>query len=203
MTHSELERLITQANEILESGRIDEGLEALARVGERATDEGAWETAIRAHQIAAEIFHQADEPGVAFSHASEGLYLALEHAPEKVLSALGQIMAFMEQAIAERRYYIAEEVGPGILQMLSTIEPTRGAEVWWELARQMALVITLVGDARGDEEHPSFVEALTRAALVDRGTEGRLNLNMWVHSTAIHIGKGPSAEDTMKQPPDG
>ncbi len=192
MAKAELERMIMRANEVLESGQIEEALNALAEVGERAHDEQDWETAIRAHQIAAEIFHQAGESGAAFSHAAEGLYLALEHLPDKVLSALGQIMAFMEQAIAERRYYIAEEVGPGLLQMLATLEPAQGAEAWMELARQLAIVIMLVGDAKGDEEHPSFVEALTRAALVDRGTEGHLNLNMWVHSTAIRIGKEES-----------
>ncbi|GEM_PF-5001059 len=187
MDASELRRSIVHANEMLESGRVEEALDALARVGEQATDMGEWETAIRAHQITAEIFHQASELGAAFSHAAEGLYLSLEHHPDGVLAALGQIMAFMEKAIAEHRYYVAEEVGPGLIRALDALTPTEGAEVWRDLARELAVVITLVGDAKGDEEHPSFVEALTRAALVDRATQGKLNLNMWVHSTKITV----------------
>ncbi len=181
----DLRRLILHANEKLESGQVEEALRSLAQVGERATDQGAWETAIRAHQITAEIFHQVGELGAAFSHAAEGLYLSLEHHPESVLTALGQILAFMEKAIAERRYYIAEEVGPGLIQALDALTPAEGAEVWWDLARELAIVIALVGDAKGNEEDPSFVEALTRAALVDRGTQGKLNLSMWVYSTKI------------------
>ncbi|NPA91477.1 MAG: hypothetical protein GXO55_08525 [Chloroflexi bacterium] len=197
-THAnELQRLILEANKIMESGQLEEALRALARVGELATDLGEWDTAIRAHQITAEAFHQGGNLGAAFSHAAEGLYLSLEHAPDQVLPALGQILAFMEKAIAERRYYVAEEVGPGLLRELEHLTPAEGAEVWRDLARELAIVIMLVGDAKGDEEHPSFVEALTRAALVDRGTKGRLNLNMWVHSTAIRAEKVTDGQNSV------
>ncbi len=186
MEHAEaLAQAIERANELLESGDALAALEALADVGTRATDVREWEVAIRAHRISAEILHELGEVGAAFSHAAEGLYLSIEHQPEGALESLGQILAFMERAIADRRYYIAQEVGPGLLRTLVTLKPAPGAEAWQELALDVARLITLVGEAEGRADSESHIEALTLAAMIDRATEGRLNLNMWVHSTAF------------------
>lgn len=179
-----LEEDIHRANELIEAGRLPEALTALADVGEKATDLREWPVAIRAHRITAEILHQMGEIGPALSHAAEGLYLTIEHQPEGTLESLGQVLAFIEQAVAERRYYVAQEVGPGMMRVLLTLKPAAGGEIWLDLALDVARLITLVGEAEGDAESPAHVEALALASLIDRATEGHLNLNMWVHSTA-------------------
>jgi len=189
MAEAALHRAIHRANELLESGRVAEALSALAEVGEQASHQGDWPLAIRAHRIAAEILHSMGELGPAFSHAAEGLYLCVEHVPGDTLTSLGQVMAFIEQAVAERRYHIAQEVGTGLSQVLGTLQPSPEGEPWRDLALETATVIALVGESLGDEESPAFVEAVTQAALVDRATQGHLNLNQWVHSTAIRVGK--------------
>ncbi len=182
-----LHEAIQRANDLLEAGHPLDALDALAEVGEKATDLRDWPIAIRAHRISAEILHRLGKLGPALSHAAEGVYLCIEHTPDDTLDSLGQVLAFVEQAIAERRYYVAQEVGPGMLQVLSNLRPAPGGEPWLELALDIARVIALVGEAMGDEENPAYVEALTTAALVDRATQGRLNLNMWVQSTAIRV----------------
>ncbi len=186
MEHVEtLAQSIERANALLEGGDPLAALEALAEVGTRATDLREWDIAIRAHRISAEILHELGEVGPAFSHAAEGLYLTIEHQPDGVLESLGQILAFMEQAIAQRRYYVAQEVGPGLLRTLITLKPAPGAEAWLDLALDVAHLITLVGEAEGHADSEAHVEALTLAAMIDRATEGHLKLNMWVHSTAF------------------
>ncbi len=180
-----LEEDIRRANELIEQGQLLEALDALAVVGQKATDLQEWPVAIRAHRIAAEILHQLGQIGPALSHAAESLYLCIEHEPENTLESLGQVLAFVEQAVGERRYYVAQEVGPGLLRVLATLKPAPGGETWLELAIDVARLIALVGEAQGDAQSDAHVEALTLAALIDRATEGHLNLNMWVHSTAF------------------
>ncbi len=194
-----LEEAVERANRLLETGAVDAALDALAEVGELATDLQEWPTAIRAHRITAELLHNAGHLGPALSHAAEAVYLSLEHRPEEVLDSLGQVLAFVEQAVAARRYYVAEEVGPGMLHVLSTLRPAPGAEGWLTLAMDMARIIALVGEAHGDAHHPAFAEAAALASLVDRATEGRLRLNVWVHSTVFPTGRKESPEEA---PPD-
>lgn len=182
-----LESEIQRANRLIEDGDLVEALHALADVGTKATDLREWSTAIRAHRISAEIFHQLGETGPALSHAAEGLYLSIERKPEDVLESLGQILAFIEQAVAERRYYVAQEVGPGMMRVLLTLKPAPGAETWLDLALDIARLIALVGEAEGDAESEAHVEALLLSALIDRATEGRLGLNRWVQSTAFAV----------------
>lgn len=180
-----LDAAIQQANELLEAGQALEALEALADVGERATDLQAWDVAIRAHRIAAEILHQFGEIGPALSHAAEGVYLCVEHRPEDTLESLGQVLAFVEQAVEERRYYVAEEVGPGMLQVLVTLKPAPGGEAWLELALDIARLIALVGEAHGDAESQAYIEALALSALLDRATKNKLKLNTWIRKTGL------------------
>lgn len=180
-----LEEDIRRVNTLIEAGQWLEALDALALVGQKATDLREWPVAIRAHRITAEILHRVGQVGPALSHAAEGLYLSIEHDPEGVLESLGQVLAFVEQAVAERRYYVAQEVGPGLLRALVTLKPAPGGETWLDLAMDVARLITLVGEAQGDAQSEAHVEALALAALIDRATEGHLNLNAWVHSTAF------------------
>ena len=194
-----LEDKIQRANALIEEGHLVDALHALAEVGEQATDAREWPIAIRAHRISAEILHRLGEVGPALSHAAEGLYLCIEHMPEDTLESLGQVLAFVEQAVAERRWYVAQEVGPGMMRTLLTLKPAPGAEPWLDLAIDVSRLIALVGDAAGDAESEAHVEALALAALIDRATEGHLNLNMWVHSTAFE--HTPARPGT--RPPDG
>ncbi len=181
----ELSTAIRQANELLEAGQTLEALQALAEVGEKATDRQVWDVAIRAHRITAEILHQLGEIGPALSHAAEGVYLCIEHRPEDTLESLGQVLAFVEQAVEERRYYVAEEVGPGMLQVLVTLKPAPGGEAWLELALDMARLIMLVGEAHGDVESQAHIEALALSALIDRATKNKLKLNTWIRRTGL------------------
>ncbi len=183
MTH--WQELLHQIHNWLDTGQWERALAVLAQEGARATTTEDWPVAIETHRLTAELLHRLGQWGPALSHAAEGLYLCLEHHPEGVLDSLGQILAFVEEAVAQRWYLVAEEVGPGLLAVLDTLRPAPGAESWLTLATDIARLIALIGEAHGQADHPAYAEAAALAALVDRATQGTLNLSRWVHSTVF------------------
>lgn len=177
------EQRFANAVALWEAGRAVEALEALAQVGQEATDAQDWPVALHAHRLTAEIWFHLGDIGRALSHAAEGVYLSLEHEPRETLASLGQLLAFVELAVAQGFYAVATEVGVGMSRALKRVQPHPEAEGWWHLAQDVARLFQLVGEAAGRQEHPAFAEAAALAALVDQATEGRLRLNAWVHST--------------------
>lgn len=178
-----VEQALERAARWWQEGREAEALELLAHVGKQATDEGKWLVALHAHRLTAEIWFHLGDWGRALSHAAESLYLSLEHVTEETLPSLGQVLAFVEQAVAAGHFALAVEVGAEMARVVEAIAPGERAKGLWQLAYDVARLMALVGEAGGRKDHPAFAEAAALAALIDQATEGRLRLNTWVHST--------------------